>query len=219
VLVSRASKSKEPAVKSPLMYLAAVLAALVPALSGAQTIVDEWPNVKAPAAPALKPATVDPKTTALLMLDFVAPNCNPRPRCLASVPGAKKLLAEARARGMTVAHATTTATTAADILPDLAPLAGEPVVASGVDKFRNTELEKILKDKGIQHVIAIGTAAHGAVMNTASGAVLRGMKVILPVDGMSASDPFPEQYVAWHLANAPIIGPNVTLTKFDILKF
>jgi nicotinamidase-related amidase len=206
-------------VKSPLMYLAAVLAALVPALSGAQTIVDEWPNVKAPAAPALKPATVDPKTTALLMLDFVAPNCNPRPRCLASVPGAKKLLAEARARGMTVAHATTTATTAADILPDLAPLAGEPVVASGVDKFRNTELEKILKDKGIQHVIAIGTAAHGAVMNTASGAVLRGMKVILPVDGMSASDPFPEQYVAWHLANAPIIGPNVTLTKFDILKF
>ena len=205
--------------KSPLMHLAAALAAIVPALSGAQTIVDEWPNVKAPPAPALKPVTVDPKTTALLMLDFVAPNCNPRPRCLASVPAAKKLLAEARARGMTVAHATTSATKAADILPDLAPLADEPVVTSGVDKFRNTELEKILKDKGIQHVITIGTAAHGAVMYTASGAVLRGMKVILPVDGMSANDPFPEQYVAWHMTNAPVIGPNVTLTKFDLLKF
>ena len=205
--------------KSPLMHLAAALAAIVPALSGAQTIVDEWPNVKAPPAPALKPVTVDPKTTALLMLDFVAPNCNPRPRCLASVPAAKKLLAEARARGMTVAHATTSATKAADILPDLAPLADEPVVTSGVDKFRNTELEKILKDKGIQHVITIGTAAHGAVMYTASGAVLRGMKVILPVDGMSANDAFPEQYVAWHLTNAPVIGPNVTLTKFELLKF
>ena len=112
-----------------------------------------------------------------------------------------------------------TATKAADILPDLAPKGDEPVVSSGVDKFRNTELEKILKDKGIQHVIAIGTAAHGAVMYTASGAVLRGMKVILPVDGMSANDPFPEQYVAWHMVNAPVIGPNVTLTKFDLLKF
>ena len=205
--------------KSPLMPLAAALAALIPALAGAQTIVDEWPNVKAPPAPALKPVTVDPKTTALLMLDFVAPNCNPRPRCVASVPGAKKLLEEARARGMTVAHATTLATKAADILPDLAPKGDEPVVSSGVDKFRNTELEKILKDKGIQHVIAIGTAAHGAVMYTASGAVLRGMKAIIPVDGMSANDPFPEQYVAWHLTNAPVIGPNVTLTKFELLKF
>lgn len=205
--------------KSPLMHLAAAVAALIPALSGAQTIVDEWPNVKVPAAPALKPVTVDPKTTALLMLDFVAPNCNPRPRCLASVPSAKKLLEEARSRGMTIAHATTSATKVADILPDLAPKGDEPVVSSGVDKFRNTELEKILKDKGIQQVIAIGTAAHGAVMYTASGAVLRGMKVILPVDGMSASDPFSEQYVAWHMANAPVIGQNVTLTKFDLLKF
>jgi len=206
--------------KSPLLTLAAAVTALLPALaSAAQTIVDEWPNVKVPPAPALKPVTIDPKTTALLMLDFVAPNCNPRPRCVASVPGAKKLLEEARARGMTIAHATTSATKAADILPDLAPKGDEPVVSSGVDKFRNTELEKILKDKGIQHVIAIGTAAHGAVMYTASGAVLRGMKVILPVDGMSANDPFPEQYVAWHMTNAPVIGPNVTLTKFDLLKF
>ena len=205
--------------KSPLMHLAAALAALVPALSSATTIVDEWPNVKAPPAPALKPVTVDPKTTALLMLDFVAPNCNPRPRCVASVPSAKKLLEEARSRGMTIAHATTSATKVTDILPDLAPLADEPVVSSGVDKFRNTELEKILKDKGIQHVITIGTAAHGAVMYTASGAVLRGMKVILPVDGVSANDAFPEQYVAWHLTNAPVIGPNVTLTKFELLKF
>jgi nicotinamidase-related amidase len=206
-------------VKSLLLHFAAALTALIPALSAAQTIVDEWPNVKAPAAPALKPVTVDPKTTALLMLDFVAPNCNPRPRCLASVPAAKKLLEEARARGMTIAHATTSATKAADILPDLAPKGDEPVVSSGVDKFRNTELEKILKDKGIQHVITIGTAAHGAVMYTASGAVLRGMKVIYPVDGVSANDAFPEQYVAWHLTNAPVIGPNVTLTKFELLKF
>ena len=31
----------------------------------------------------------------------------------------------------------------------LAPKGGEPIVKSGADKFINTELEKILKDKGI----------------------------------------------------------------------
>ena len=50
-------------------------------------------------------------------------------------------------------------------------------------------------------------------------AVLRGMKAIVPVDGMSSNDAYPEQYVAWHLANAPVIGQNVTLTKFDLLQF
>ena len=49
----------------------------------AANIVDEWASVKAPAAPALKPVTVDPKTTALLMLDFMNQNCGKRPRCVA----------------------------------------------------------------------------------------------------------------------------------------
>jgi nicotinamidase-related amidase len=206
-------------VKSPLMHIAAALAALIPALTGAQTIVDEWPNVKAPPAPALKPVTVDPKTTALLMLDFVPPTCGTRPRCMASLPAMKKLLEQARASGMPVAHSVTGTTKAEDILKDVAPQAGEPVVQASVDKFRNTELEKFLKDKGVQTVIVTGTAAHGAVLNTATAAVLRGMKVILPVDGVTASDTFTEQYVAWHLANAPAVGPNTTLTKIELLKF
>jgi hypothetical protein len=38
-----------------------------------------------------------------------------------------------------------------------APTADEPSVRSGPDKFLNTNLDKILKDKGIQTVIATGT--------------------------------------------------------------
>lgn len=205
--------------KSPLMHLAAAVAALVPALSSATTIIDEWPNVKAPPAPALKPVTVDPKTTALLMLDFVPPTCGARPRCIASLPAMKKLLEQARASGMPVAHSVTGTTKAEDILKDVAPQAGEPVVQASVDKFRNTDLEKFLKDKGVQTVIVTGTAAHGAVLNTATAAVLRGMKVILPVDGVTASETFTEQYVAWHMVNAPAVGPNTTLTKSELLKF
>jgi len=201
------------------MHFAAALAALVPALSAATTIVDEWPNVKAPPAPVLKPVTVDPKTTALLMLDFVPPTCGTRPRCLAQLPTMKKLLDQARSSGMVVAHSVTGNTKPEDILKEVAPKAGEPVVQSSVDKFRNTDLEKFLKEKGIQSVIVVGTAAHGAVLNTATGAVLRGMKVILPVDGVSASDAYTEQYVAFHMTSAPAVSQNTTLTKFELLKF
>jgi nicotinamidase-related amidase len=201
------------------MRLAAAVAALVPALSVAATIVDEWPTVKAPPAPALKAVTVDPKTTALLMLDFVPPTCGTRPRCLAQLPAMKKLLDQARASGMAVAHSVTGTTKPEDILKEVAPKAGEPVVQSSVDKFRNTDLEKFLKEKGIQSVIVVGTAAHGAVLNTATGAVLRGMKVILPVDGVSASDAYTEQYVAFHMTSAPAVSQNTTLTKTELLKF
>jgi nicotinamidase-related amidase len=201
------------------MHLAAAVAALVPALSVAATIVDEWPTVKAPPAPALKAVTVDPKTTALLMLDFVPPTCGTRPRCLAQLPAMKKLLDQARASGMAVAHSVTGTTKPEDILKEVAPKAGEPVVQSSVDKFRNTDLEKFLKEKGIQSVIVVGTAAHGAVLNTATGAVLRGMKVILPVDGVSASDAYTEQYVAFHMTSAPAVSQNTTLTKTELLKF
>jgi nicotinamidase-related amidase len=106
----------------------------------------------------------------------------------------------------------------ADIASDLALLAGEAVVISGPDKFMGTDLEKILKEKGIQTVIVTGTAAHGAVLYTASGAALRGMQVLLPVDGMSAENTYAEQYTAWHLANAPRVSTKVILTKIDLMK-
>ena len=196
------------------------LGAGFPAAASAQTIVDEWANVKAPPAPQLKPVTVDAKTTALLMLDFMNQNCGKRPRCLASVPAVKKFLAEARAKGMMVVYATGPGGKVADTLSEVAPTGSEPVVSAGVDKFLNTDLDKILKDKGIQTVITIGTLAQGGVLFTASAAGLRGMKVIVPVDGVSgvSADTYIEQYTAWHLANAPVFSRNVTLTRFDMVQ-
>ena len=199
-----------------LVFAAAAL--LAASAVSAQSIIDDWANIKAPPPPELKPVTIDPKTTALLMLDFVTPNCTNRPRCMAQLPAVKKLLETAREKGMVVAFATGAAGKRADTRPEVYPLDSEPVVSTGVDKFMNTDLEKILKDGGVTTVIAIGTAAQGAVLYTASGASLRGMKVIVPIDGMSDT-PYSEQYTAWHLANAPVVSRNVTLTRFDLLKF
>ena len=103
--------------------------------ASAQTIVDEWANVKAPPPPVLKPVTIDPKTTALLMLDFMNQNCGKRPRCLASVPAVKNFLAEARVKGMMVVYTTGPSGKVADTLEAVAPAGSEPVVSAGVDKF------------------------------------------------------------------------------------
>jgi Isochorismatase family len=119
----------------------------------AQTIIDEWDSVKVPPSPELKPVTADPKTTALLMLDFMYQNCGKRPRCVASIPAMEKLLDEARAAKVMVVYAIITGTTTADVIKEVAPTVDEPWIRSGADKFINTDLEKMLKDKGIQTVM------------------------------------------------------------------
>ena len=111
--------------------------------------------------PPVKPVTVDGKTTALLLLDFLPSYyCSDDPRCVATLPAMKKLLGEARAHGATVVYSIAGKFTAADIAKDVAPQSGEPVVKSHADKFLHTDLEKILKDKGIQTVIVTGTSAN-----------------------------------------------------------
>ena len=187
--------------------------------AGAQTIIDKWASVPAPPPPTLKQVTVDPKTTALLMLDFMSQNCGKRPACVASLPTMKKLLANARAAKAPVIYSIIANSTTADVMPDVAPLGGEPWVQAGPDKFINTDLARILKDKGIQTVIVTGTASNGAVLFTAAGAAFRGMNVIVPVDGMSAVDPYADLSTAYTFLNAPSWSAKTTLTKADMIKF
>jgi len=172
-----------------------------------------------PPAPALKPVTVDPRTTALLMLDFLHQNCGKRPTCLASLPAMKKLLGEARAAKAMVLYSGAGTATTADVLKDVAPISGEPFVRSGPDKFVNTDLASILKGRGIKTVIVAGTASNGAVLFTAAGAAFRGIKVIVPVDGMSAVDRFADLSTAFTFANAPTLSQASTLTRTDMIKF
>jgi nicotinamidase-related amidase len=189
----------------------------------ATSVIDNWASVKAPSAPELKSVTVDPKTTALLMLDYVKQLCNPQryARCPQRLPVVKKLLDQARANGVMVVYTTAIIPDSgrADIDPNVAPIADEPFVKSYLNKFLNTNLEKILKDKGITTVILVGQAAQGAVITTGSEAAQRGFKVIVAVDGIAAQDDYYEQYTVWHLSTAPLLANFVTLTSTDMIKF
>jgi nicotinamidase-related amidase len=202
--------------------LAAVLVYAAPA--PAETIIDEWQSVKAPPPPALTTVTVDPKTTALLMLDFLNKNCTPNPRCVASLPNVQKLLAAARGSGLTVVYSNFPS---GDVLPEVARKDTEPLVTAFFDKFtltnkdgsQDTGLDKILKDKGIKTVIVVGSAANGAVLNTTTSAFFHGYQTIVPVDGMSGNNPYIEQEVVYNFVSAPIMGGKVILTRIDMIKF
>lgn len=195
------------------------------ALSGEEarnaSLLDVWDKIEAPAPPQLKPVRLAPKTAALLILDVETRTANAerRPRAVASVPRIAALLAKARAAGMPVAYSLTRSGTPETILREVAPREGEPIVQASVDKFHRTELEAFLKRKGVKTVLIVGTSAEGAVLHTATGAALRGFDVVVPIDGMSSSHLYAEQYTAWHLANAPGSRRRTTLTATSLVRF
>jgi len=211
----------------PLAVLAAVSGFAVP--SSAETIIDEWPNVKAPPPPQLKSVTLNPRTTALLMTDLIKQTCNEkRPRCVASIPKVEKLLASARASGVTVIYTLFPSPAPdkfanpviGDVLPAIAPKGDEPVVISFVDKFalgdKDTGLQKMLKDKGITTVVLVGGASHNGILFTAVSAALRGFEVIVPVDGISGNNSYEDQLAAYTLTSSIVY--KVTLTSTDMIK-
>lgn len=204
-----------------LTVCAVICCMVLPMAVFSQTVIDSWKDVKTPPAPELKAVTLQASSTALLLLDFNKQVCNQerRPRCIASIPAVMKLTEKARSSGVFVVYSLTAGSSVGDIAAELAPKSGEPAVTSGPDKFFGTDLEKTLKERNIKTVIVTGTAAHGAVLYTASAAALRGLQVVLPVDGLSAEGLYPEQYTVWHLLNAPRVSAQVTLTHTEALSF
>jgi nicotinamidase-related amidase len=191
------------------------------AMNDDTTIIGQWSEVTPPDPPDIQKAVLDPGTTALLILDIEkrTTNVERRPRAVASVPRIASLLEKAREKGVFVAHSTTPRAAPEDILPAVRPARDEPVVQSSVDKFFRTDLEKHLSEEGIKTVIIVGTAAEGAVLHTATGACMRSMDVVVPVDGISSSVLYAEQYVCWHLLNAPGSRGRTTLTRTDLIEF
>ncbi|HEV8534364.1 MAG TPA: isochorismatase family protein [Candidatus Limnocylindria bacterium] len=187
----------------------------------------------ASAAPAGIPApvavAVDPKTTALLVLDITSVICTPRPQCVGTVPKIASLLKAARdAKALVVYSDTPTA--GSTILPEVAPQSGEPKVTGRADKFFGTDLEKILKDKGIQTVVVVGSAAHGAVLYTTFGANARGFTAVVADDGISVGpgEELGLTIARWQVLrqpgftnpdNKPLEKGRVTLSRSDLIGF
>jgi nicotinamidase-related amidase len=195
------------------------------ASSSAADVLDDWATVKLPPKPDLKPITLEGSTTALLILDMMKMNCGARPRCVATVPNVKRLHDAARAAGAMVWYSLVgsdgKATPADMIDPGFMPRDGEWARQNGPDKFLGSNLEEKLKARGIKTVVVCGTSFQGVGIGTGSGSAQRGYKVVVPLDCLSAEDPYMEQYAAWHLfkGGPAVVTSQVTLTRTAMVKF
>lgn len=186
-------------------------------------ILKEWDSIRPPPAPSIQKVTIDPKRTAFFAISFNKNNCIPsdRARCHAAIPNVKRLLDQARAHNMIIVMTHTRRMTPADFVPELKPVGGEIVFGGEEDKFHNNRLAEDLKARGIDTILMTGTSANGGLLLTATGAALRGFKVIVPIDTMPAATAYQEQFAIWQIATEGVFtNENFSLlTRSDLVDF
>ncbi len=185
-------------------------------------------TLQMPPSPEPVPVTLNPGTTALLIFDIVDPICTRQPNCTGKmVPAIASLLARARKAGVTVAYGTR-APTMSKWLPDVAPAANDIRIESQAqDRFYKTDLDNLLKSKGITTLILAGWKVSGSVTYTSVGATLRGYTVVVPVDASLDATDYEiaigrHQILHQHSANAtnePLKAQASTLSRTDLIAF
>ena len=185
-------------------------------------------TLQAPAPPDPVAVALDAASTALLIFDIVDPICARQPNCKTRmVPAIASLLARARKAGVTVGYGTR-APTMSKWLPEVLPASGDIKVESQAqDRFYKTDLDAMLKAKGITTLILAGWKVSGSVTYTSVGATLRGYTVVVPVDASLDATDFEiavgqYQILHQHSANAenePLKPGASTLSRTDLITF
>jgi nicotinamidase-related amidase len=185
-------------------------------------------TLQMPANPDPVPVTVNVATTALLVFDVVEDIASRQPVCKTKMlPVITALLARARKAGVTVGYGTR-AHNRQGWLPEVAPQPGDiDIESKAQDRFYNTELDKLLKAKGITTLILVGWKVSGSVTYTSVGATLRGYTVVVPVDASLDATDYEiaiGQYQILHqnsanAENEPLKDRASTLSRTDLITF
>ena len=185
-------------------------------------------TLQMPALPDPVPVTLNPKTTALLVFDYVQSICNAQPKCKGTMlPAVIPFMARARKAGVLVAYGTRE-DNVTKWMPEVAPAPGDiQVVNTAQDRFFETDLDKTLKAKGIQTVILVGWKVSGSVTYTTVGATARNYTVVVPVDTTAAATDYETvigfyqilNHLNGNLANQPLKPRAATLSRTDMITF
>src|SRR5882724_12490049 len=185
-------------------------------------------TLQMPAMPDLARITLNSKTTALMVLDYVEDICATQPKCKTQMlPAMTPFMERVRKAGLVVAYGTR-AQNMAHWLPQVAPAEGDiKIVNTAQDRFYKTDLDKLLKAKGITTMIMVGWKVSGSVTYTSVGATLRGYTVVVPVDASLDATDYEiaiGQYQILHqnssnAANEPLKNRASTLSRTDLITF
>ena len=185
-------------------------------------------TLQMPATPDPARVALDPKTTALIVLDFVEDICNAQPSCKGQMlPAMIPFLERLRKAGLVVAYGTREHNMT-KWLKEVAPATGDiKIINTAQDRFYNTDLDKTLKAKGIKTLIMVGWKISGSVTYTSVGAMARDYTVVIPMDTTSAASGY-ETTIGFYnvlnsgnanLKNEPLKPKAVTLTRTDMISF
>jgi len=75
-----------------------------------------------------------------------------------------------------------------EVLDELAPLAGEPVInKTTMSAFHSSGFERLLRSWGVEHLVFTGVSTNSCVEGTARDAADRGYRCLLAEDGCGAA--------------------------------
>lgn len=174
-----------------------------------------------PNLPKATPLTLDPRTTALLILDLSNRCKDPAQVCNLLVPRVNVFLEKARAAKVFTVYTVS----AGDkdqphgwVWDDFHARPDEPVLApDAYDKFHGGELDSLLKKRGIKTVIITGASSNNCILFTATGAAkMYGYNVVIPLDGVIAKGTYEMEYPIYQLSVMP--GGASKLCSFTTLE-
>ena len=214
--------------RTVLLTSGLAVALIAGAADGREAGNGKMQTVSMPATPDPARVMLDPKTTALVVLDYVEDICNNQPSCKSKMlPAVTPFMQKVRQAGMTVAYGTR-AQNMTKWLKEVAPAANDiKVINTAQDRFYGTNLDQQLKAKGIKTLILVGWKISGSVQYTSVGAMAHDYTVVIPVDTTSAGSDY-ETTIGFYnvlnsgtanLANQPLKDKAVTLTRTDLIAF
>lgn len=159
------------------------------------------PTIRAIAG-ATAPQSIDPTSTALLVIDFQNEYFSgrlPIPEGPAALRNAAKLVAHADRHGIPVFHIQHATPAGSPVFadgsagiefhPDLQPAAGHTVLRkSTVSVFPSTDIDQRLKAAGVRTLLITGLMTHACVAGAARDAVPLGYQVIVAADACATRD-------------------------------
>lgn len=174
--------------------------------------------------PEPKPVTLDPKTTAVLVLDLNARCDDPKLTCSQLAPVVAPFLDKARQTGSLIIYtvsASVKGTPLGEVWSGFKRRETEPVIfPDAFDKFASGELQQLLQERGTRTVIVTGAATNFAVLYTSTAAArMYGYDVIVPVDGAIASSSYEHEYSLFQFTVLPGVAKKFTFTALDLITF
>ena len=133
--------------------------------------------------------------TALLVVDMQKGVVEKAHECAAVIANVRSLVAKARQQRVPVIwvqHSDDQLAKGSNewpIVSELTPREGEPLVEKSYgDSFEGTNLDKVLSDLGVGHLVVAGAETDSCIRSTIHGALTRGYDVTLVSDAHTTND-------------------------------